>query len=284
MDMTRQEPNQIAYSVEQGASSLGVDEFSLLSRIQAGEIKAVRARWGEIRIPESEFERLAPGSWRGPAQEITPWPELSDGRLGIESHLGLRRNGIRPKLYRVPGHDRYFTENEIEGYRAAYGAVAGEVAEANDFKNQLTIERQFPQSDEMEIDTAQSGRWEVREALLNLARSEIVLCQRGNEFAVIEHFDEASPYAKANGAAQILLEGQNANELKAEFQANARHTLAFMASNATAKAQGIVWRYFPENKPELVMEAISERCRQTAANEETISRKITQSINRGIRV
>jgi hypothetical protein len=57
-----------------------------------------------------------------------------------------------------------------------------------------------------------------------------------------------------------------------------------MASNATAKAQGIVWGYFQEHKPELVMEAISERCQQAAANQETNSRTITQSINRGMRV
>jgi hypothetical protein len=284
MYMTQQEPNQLAYSVEESASSLGVDEFSLLSRIQAGEINSIRARSGEIKIPESELERLAPGSQRGPAQEIAPWPNLPDRRLGIESRLGLRRHGVRPTLYRVPGHQRFLTEGEIEGYRAAYGAVAKEVAEVEDFKKQLGIERQFPQSDKMEIDTAQTGHWEIREALLNLKRSEVVLCQRGNEFAVIERFDAASPYAQTNGPAQILLQGNNAGELKSEFQANARHTLAFMASNATAKAQGIVWGYFHEHKPELVMEAISERCQQAAANQESNSRKITQSINRGIRV
>jgi hypothetical protein len=283
MYMTRQRADQAAFAVDACASALGVDEFTLLSRIQTGEINAVRACSGEIKIPESEMERLAPASRRGAAQEFTPLPRLSDRSMGIESHLGLQRNGTRPTLYRVPGHQRFLTEGEIQGYRAAYGAVAKEVAEVEDFKKQLGIERQFPQSDQLEIDTAQTGRWEVREALLNLNRSEIVLCQRGNEFAVIERFEE-SPYAKTNGPAQILLQGNNAGELKSEFQTNARHTLAFMTSNATAKAQGIVWGYFHEHKPELVMEAISERCQQAAANQETISQKITQSINRGIRV
>jgi hypothetical protein len=284
MYMTRQRPDQAAFTVDTCASALGVDEFTLLSRIQMGEINPVRASSGEIKIPESEMERLAPASRRGAAHETTALPRLSDRSMGIESHLGLQRNGIRPTLYRVPGHQRFLTEGEIEGYRAAYGAVAKEVAEVEDFKKQLGIERQFPQSDKMEIDTAQTGRWEVREALLNLNRSEIVLCQRGNDFAVIERFEEESPYAQTNGSAQILLQGNNAGELKSEFQANARHTLAFMASNATAKAQGIVWGYFQEHKPELVMEAISERCQQAAANQETNSRKITQSINRGMRV
>ena len=60
MYMTQQEPNQLAYSVEKSAASLGVDEFSLVSRIQAGEINAVRARSGEIKIPESELGTIGP--------------------------------------------------------------------------------------------------------------------------------------------------------------------------------------------------------------------------------
>src|ERR1700691_1483339 len=142
MYMTRQRPDQAAFAVDTCASALGVDEFTLLSRIQTGEINAVRASSGEIKIPESEMERLAPASRREAAQEITPLPRLSDRSMGIESHLGLQRHGIRPTLYRVPGHHRSFTESEIEGYRAAYGAVAKEVAEVEDSKKQLGIERQ----------------------------------------------------------------------------------------------------------------------------------------------
>jgi hypothetical protein len=284
MHLTQRQLNQIAYSVNQCALSLGINEFSLLSRIQTGEISAVRARWGEIRVPESELERLAPASLRGPAHEITECPALSDRSLGIESHLGLRRKDVRTTMYEVPGHEGWLSEGEIAGYRAAYSAIAREVARIEDCKQQMQIERQFPKSDEMEIDTSQTGRWDVREALLNLNRSEILLCQRGNQFAVIERFDEESPYAQINGATQILLEGKNSVELKAEFQANARRTLEFMASNATAKAQGIVWGHFHENKPGLVIEAISERCRQAIANQETTSQKITQPVNCDIRV
>ena len=69
MYMTLQQPDQAAFSVDKCASALGIDEFSLLSRIQMGDINAVRARSGEIMIPETELERLAPAPLRAPPDE-----------------------------------------------------------------------------------------------------------------------------------------------------------------------------------------------------------------------
>jgi hypothetical protein len=284
MYMTLQQPDQAVFSVDKCADALGIDEFSLLSRIQMGEINAVRARSGEVMIPESELKRLAPSSFRAPPDESGEQQKFSDRSLGIESYLGLRHNGVRPWRYQVPGHPGRFSESEIEGYRAAFGPIAKEVETVKDFAKQLQIERQFPQSDDMEIDTPQTGRWEVGEALVNLKRGEILLCRRGDEFAVIERFDQDSPYAQAKGQAEILMQGNDANQVADEFKANAQRTLEFMASNATAKAQKIVWEQFYEQKPDEIMAAISERCHQAAANQETISQKITQSINRGMSV
>jgi len=284
MYMTFQQPDQAAFSVDKCAHALGIDEFSLLSHIQMGEINAVRARSGEIMIPESELKRFAPSSLRAPPDESGEQQKLSDLSLGIESYLGLRHNGVRPWRYQVPGHPGRFSEKEIEGYRAGFGAIAKEVETVKGFAEQLQIERQFPQSDEMEIDTPQTGQWEAGEALLNLKRGEILLCRRGDEFAVIERFDQDSPYAQAKGQAEILMQGNDANQLAHEFKANAQRTLEFMASNATAKAQKIVWGQFYDQKPDEIMAAISERCHQAAANQETNSQKTTQSINRGMRV
>ena len=103
-------------------------------------------------------------------------------------------------------------------------------------------------------------------------------------FAVIERFDEDSPYAQANGSAQILLQGNDAHQLTAEFKANAGLTLEFMASNLTAKPQKIVWEQFPEHRFGRIVETISERCGQAVANEEMISQKVTHSIGRSIGV
>ncbi|PYJ82510.1 MAG: hypothetical protein DME22_18515 [Verrucomicrobia bacterium] len=277
----KETPGQSALAIDKSAAALGLDEFSLLSRIQAGEIKVARATSGEMVIPESELERLAGGPVS--AQSVEGGAILPDECLGIERrHGGLKQNGELVLPYKVSGCR--LSEGEINGYRAASSAIAGQLESIKDFKRQLTRSDQVPESCDFEINTPEIGRWEVRSALLNLNHGEILLCQRGNAFAVIERFDEDSPYAQANGNAQILLQGNDAYQLTAEFKANAGLTLEFMASNLTAKAQKIVWEQFPEHRFGRIVETISERCGQAVANEEMISQKVTHSIGRSIGV
>src|SRR5688572_6912487 len=59
MQVMNERPDENALTIDRSASVLGLHEFSLLSRIQAGEIKSARARSGEIAIPREELERLA---------------------------------------------------------------------------------------------------------------------------------------------------------------------------------------------------------------------------------
>ena len=281
MQVMKETPGQSVLAIDKSAAALGLDEFSLLSRIQAGEIKAARATSGEMVIPESELERLAGGPVS--AQSVEGGAILPDECLGIERrHGGLKQNGELVLPYKVSGCR--LSEGEINGYRAASSAIAGQLESIKDFKGQLTRSDQVPESCDFEINTPEIGRWEVRSALLNLNHGEILLCQRGNAFAVIERFDEDSPYAQANGNAQILLQGNDAYQLTAEFKANAGLTLEFMASNLTAKAQKIVWEQFPEHRFGRIVETISERCGQAVANEEMISQKVTHSIGRSIGV
>ena len=281
MQVMKETPGQSALTIDESASVLGLHEFSLMSRIQAGEIKVARAKSGEMVIPESELERLAGGPVS--AQSVEGGAILPDECLGIERRRGgLKQNGELVLPYKVSGCR--FSEREINGYRAASSAIAGQLESIKDFKRQLTRSDQVPESCDFEINTPEIGRWEVRSALLNLNHGEILLCQRGNAFAVIERFDEDSPYAQANGNAQILLQGNDAYQLTAEFKANAGLTLEFMASNLTAKAQKIVWEQFPEHRFGRIVETISERCGQAVANEEMISQKVTHSIGRSIGV
>ena len=281
MQVMKETPGQSALTIDKSAYVLGLHEFSLMSRIQAGEIKAARATSGEMVIPESELERLAGGPVS--AQSVEGGAILPDECLGIERrHGGLKQNGELVLPYKVSGCR--LSEREINGYRAASSAIAGQLESIKDFKRQLTRSDQVPESCDFEINTPEIGRWEVRSALLNLNHGEILLCQRGNAFAVIERFDEDSPYAQANGSAQILLQGNDAHQLTAEFKANAGLTLEFMASNLTAKAQKIVWEQFPEHRFGRIVETISERCGQAVANEEMISQKVTHSIGRSIGV
>src|SRR5687767_644428 len=118
------------------ASLLGVHQFSLLSRVQLDEIAINRARSGEVLIPQAELERLAGSPIDSlPIQEIPP--HLTDERLGIERRYGgLRRNG-ESASFRVPGYHGGLTQREIESYRAAFGAVATELASFKELKEQL---------------------------------------------------------------------------------------------------------------------------------------------------
>jgi hypothetical protein len=267
-----------ALPINKSASALGIHEFSLLTRVQAGDIIAARLPSGEMAIPISELERLSKLSvYSLPIPPDKPETVLSDARLGIkrETYGGLRREGERQE-YRVPGGDfPRFTESEIKGYRAAFSVIANEFESLSELRKQLENPARVVPLAEKEICTSKLGVWRVRSTLLNLGQSDILLCERQNEFAAIERFRGDSPYAKANGIAEVLLERNNQRELIAAFNGNARHTLEFMASNQAATAQRVIWGQFQEYRPAQVMEAISERCRLAVSNEETISQ--TQS-------
>src|SRR6266478_2022836 len=223
MEVIIEKPEQAAVPIDRSAIALGLDEFSMFSRIQTGEIKAARARSGEMVIPRSELEHLAGGPVTvHPAQEGTVLP---DKTLGIQSRYGgLSGKGPR---YTVPSFDGRLDEKEIDSYRAAMSAIADQLESLNDFNQQLGIEGKLPESCDFEIKMSPTEIWEVRSALLNLNHGEILLCQRGGEYAVIERFNEDSPYALANGDAQMLWKGNHAQALTEAFKDDARLTMEF---------------------------------------------------------
>jgi hypothetical protein len=282
-----------ALTISKSASALGVHEFSLFSRIQAGDIIAARLRSGEMAIPISELERLSKLSIYSLAiPPDKPETVLSDGRLGIkrDAYSGLKRAGEHLE-YRVPGgDDLHFTDSEMKGYRAAFSVIAPEFESLGKLRKQLEKPATVVASPEKEICTSQLGVWQVRSTLLNLGRSDILLCQRKNEFAVIERFRDESLFAKANGNAQILLDGNDPMRLANAFKENAQLTLEFMASNMVAKAQKILWQQYAGDREQRLIEAISERCRLAVSDEETISQtqekghSNSQSRSRGMHI
>lgn len=259
-----------ALTIDKCASALGVHEFSLLSRIQSGDITAARLRSGEMAIPVYEMERLSRLSVNSLTVD-TKTAEPDENVFGIGKEWGgLKRKGGRAN-FTVPDYFSRFTESEINGYRAAFGAIANEYASLTGLKEQLDKPNQIRASSEKEVCTSEIGVWQVRSTLLNLGQSDMLLCQRKNEFAVIERFKDESLFAKANGNAQILLDGNDPMKLANEFKENAQLTLEFMASNMVAKAQKIVWGQYQGERAGRLVEAISERCRLAVSNEETIS-------------
>jgi hypothetical protein len=265
-----------ALTIGKSASALGIHEFSLLSRVQAGDIIAARLWTGEMAIPISELERLSKLSIYSLAiPPDKPETVLSDARLGIkrEPYSGLMRAGEHQE-YNVPGGNfRRFTDSEMKGYRAAFGIIAPEFESLGVLKKQLENPATVKPSPEKEICTSKLGVWQVRSTLLNLGSSDILLCQKRDDFAVIERFRDNVPYAKANGIAEILLERNDPLQVAAAFNENAKHTLEFMASNQVATAQRVVWGQFQghEYRPARLVAAISERCRLAVSDEETIS-------------
>jgi hypothetical protein len=265
-----------ALTISKSASALGIDEFSLLSRIQAGDIIAARLQSGEMGVPVSELERLSKLSIHSLAVPADgPEADLSDTRLGIKKapYSGLKRDGEYME-YSVPGggHQR-FAESEMKAYRAAFGIIAPEFESLGIIRKQLENPDVVNPSREKEIVTSQLGVWQVRSTLLNLNQSDILLCQKDDTFAVIERFRDNAPYAKANGIAEILLERNDPRQLLTAFNENAKHTLEFMASNQVATAQRVIWGQFPENRPDRLVEAISERCRLAVSDEEEITQR-----------
>jgi hypothetical protein len=287
MEITNRASVQETLTIQQFAFALGLHEFSLFARIQNGDINPIRLRSGIMAISIAELERLSKHSIHPLAiPPDQPRPVLSDARLGIQREPGgLKQNG-ESQEFSVPGDFRRFTESEIKSYRAAFSSIASEFESLGELKKQLEKSVAVIPSRVNQIGISQSEVLQVRSTLLNLGSSDILLCQRANEFAVIEKFHHEVPYAQANGDAEILLQGNDARELMGDFIANAKHTLAFMASNQVATAQKVIWEQFPDHRPARVVAAISERCRQAVTHEEIISEtgKLNQTNGRGMTV
>lgn len=283
MEIKTDVPESDALTIDKAASTLGIHEFSVFSRIQAGDIATTRLKAGEMAVPVSELERLSKLSIHSLSiPSDNPEMTVPDAVMGIKRtpYSGLKREGEHLE-YSVGEDSRRFTESEINGYRAAFSAIAPEFQSLKELKQQLEKPETVVQSPEKEVCTSQIGVWQVRSTLLNLGQSDILLCQKQNEFAVIERFHEGIPYAKANGIAEILLERNDPQELTAAFNANAKHTLEFMASNQVATAQRVVWGQYQEQHPERVMAVISSRCHQAVSNEQAIAQ--TQSVEQAIK-
>ena len=254
-------------TTDTSAATLGTNEFSLFTRIQMGEINVERLEWGEIGVPMSELARLLRTSANRlvvPPSQETNWP---DSDLGIHKQSGgLKLNGESIE-YSVPHHPGHFTESEIKSYRVAFGSIARQFNSLNSLRTQLEKLDDLPVNQEA---YAEIGRWQICSKLLNLGQSEILLCRLADEFAVIERFQDESADAKETVSTEVLLKGKQAGQLLDDFKANAHHTLRYMASNLTAKAQKIIWEQFPDSKPSEIMSAISERCRQAVQIDETL--------------
>jgi hypothetical protein len=140
--------------------------------------------------------------------------------------------------------------------------------------------------DPTEIVVGSSDPWQVRKCLVELNQSEVFLCQKGTEFAVIERFSENSRYAMANGPAEIMLTGNNERQVLQDYAQNERQTLQLLATDLTAKVRETLAAQHPDLNCRRVVEAITRRCdheiNPTQSQAETIAPALQQT--HGIRV
>ncbi|HUK83222.1 MAG TPA: hypothetical protein VLZ12_11395 [Verrucomicrobiae bacterium] len=185
-----------------------------------------------------------------------------------------------------------FTHGERRAYRTAFETIQPEFEQLTELKKQMMGLRPHalqPGADSFGMGTvlAMAGvEWHSQIRLLKTPASEIFLCRNplAPTFAVIQRFQADSPYAQANGNAEILLRGDDASQLVREFAAAARHTLRFMASNLVAGAQRVAWEQFPEQNPGKVVRAISERCHRLVRICELLTeRESVDQANRHVR-
>jgi hypothetical protein len=168
----------------------------------------------------------------------------------------LKRAGEVCK-YRVPGFSGSLTESEHALYRTALGAVKGQLRELTTLSEQLNQIPQHPESNGIGgtplTDTENSlmtrhppTQWQVLRKVLSLELGNVLLCARnadaGKEYAIVQQFPAESLYAKANGQTAVLEKGNDCVVLVGDYVKRARLTIQFMASDAVAHAQEIIWK------------------------------------------
>jgi len=198
----------------------------------------------------------------------------------------LKRNG-EPLEHAVPGFRGKLTPGELDSYNEAIAAIEGELKALEGVRNNLkemkenpvvfTIPQERLAGEVIEISNMPKDRWQICSTLLKLRNSEVFLCERcvqtGREFAAIERFRDNSPYAQANGNAEVLLTSDDPVLLVQDYNESAQHTLNFIASNLVAKAQRIVWQRYASTSPDRVIRAVSKRCAQAASLSESENRR-----------
>ena len=203
----------------------------------------------------------------------------------------IKRNG-QPARHTVPHYSGRLTDAENEAYQTAVAAVQSELADLTTVSQALRgVENPGmgavgTSGDPTEIVVGSSDPWQVRKCLVELNQSEVFLCQKGTEYAVIERFSENSRYAMANGPAEIMLTGNNERQVLQDYAQNERQTLQLLATDLTAKVRETLAAQHPDLNCRRVVEAVTRRCdyeiNPTQSQAETIAPALQQT--HGIRV
>jgi hypothetical protein len=204
----------------------------------------------------------------------------------------LKRSGELCR-YCVPGFAGRLTESEHNLYLEALAVVKKQLLELSDFSQQLdevakrhdvcaAMMASRNGAESILTTTKPAASWKVVNRIVKLELGSILLCSRtggeGQDYAIIQRFLPQSLYAKANGAIVVQAQGNDPALLVQEFIERARHTLRFMASDAVARAQEIIWKNSNGRDVSRVVRAISDQFNDVVAEKIEIAQKRSVSV------
>jgi hypothetical protein len=177
----------------------------------------------------------------------------------------LKRNGQYGK-HKVPNYAGRLTDEEHEAYQNVIGSLQTtfqDLASVSEMVRRIgkdAIEPSTANSEKGEIVMESGDRWEIQRSLVKLSQSEVCLCQKGSEVAVIERFAETSAYAQANGPAEIILTANNERQALQDFAENERQTLRLFADDLMVRVREELSEKYPQLNCRHVEQAIEQRC------------------------
>ena len=189
----------------------------------------------------------------------------------------LKRNGEDCE-HAVPDFPGLLTTSEFKAYQAAFPLVETLIREFNERAHTLSeIEKRSGQIAEEVALTPTPGlktlkaagkpesEWQVWQTLLKSPRSEMQLCSRVAEggkqqFGIVENLDPQSPYARAQGDADLQITGNNPFVLLQHFVESERTLLQMLRQDIEATVEENLTEKFPGQNHSRVVRAISMRC------------------------
>jgi hypothetical protein len=214
----------------------------------------------------------------------------------------LKRSGELCR-YCVPGFAGRLTESEHNLYLEAQSVVKKQLLELSDFSHQLdrvaemcesangiTVSRNGAES--VLTTTKPPASWKVVNQILKLELGSILLCSHENgdglDYAIVQRFLPQSLYAKAHGAIVVQAQGNDPTILVLDYIERVRHTLRFMASDAVARAQEIIWKNSNDRDVSRVVRAISDQFNQAVAEKIEVGQNsrisnLTENQHNGVR-
>jgi len=177
----------------------------------------------------------------------------------------LKRNGQYGR-HSVPHYAGRLTDDEYEAYQNVSESLNTELADLASVSETVRgIEKDgvghgTSGHEPKEIVMDSGDRWQIQRSLVKLSQSEVCLCQKGTEFAVIERFSETSAYARSNGAADIALTGNNERQVLQDFVENERQTLRLFADDLMARVREELTEKYPQVDCRRVEQAMEDKC------------------------